>query len=391
MTPPAQPRSHRTYNLDRVITAVRERGPLTRADLQAITDLSRATVAALVTHLIDEGTLRELPETAEPRTGPGRPPARLALTESAGLVIGMAFGHGDLRSAAATLSGHLVAEHHRPLAVDNSVDAALDAAATEFSALLRQTGHRPHDVHNVVVGLPAPLDRHSHRVALNNVLPGWIDIDPAQRLQERVRRPVHPENAVNLAALGEAAYGAGAGTRDLIFVKISTGVGAGLILDGRLYRGTTGYAGELGHVQVETNGLLCRCGSRGCLETLVSIPHIIAAIQPMHPRPLTTADIAGLLHAGDSGAIRVVGDAGRTIGRTLADVCNTLNPRMVVVGGELSEPDGALIAGLHETLTRHTQPGIARAITLTAATLDNRAELLGAVALAIQHTRTTAK
>ena len=204
---PARPRSrsHRAYNLDRVVAAVREGGEVTRADLERMTELSRATVAALVARLIDDGTLRELPADEDTRagTGPGRPPARLALTESAGLVAGLAFGHGDLRVAVATLSGHVVSERHVRLAVDNSVGAALDTAASEFSAILRETDRTAEDVRNVVVGLPAPLDRHTGRVVVNNILPGWVDLDPASDLQERLRRPVFPENAVNLGALGE--------------------------------------------------------------------------------------------------------------------------------------------------------------------------------------------
>ncbi|GLY85158.1 ROK family transcriptional regulator [Actinoallomurus iriomotensis] len=380
------PKSHRAYNLDRVVAAVRERGAVTRADLERMTELSRATVAALVARLIDDGTLRELPPDGQgdTSTGPGRPPARLALTESAGLVSGMAFGHGDLRVAVATLSGEVLAERHVGLAVDNSVAAALDTAAGEFSAVLREIGHVAEDVSNVVVGLPAPLDRRTGRVVVNNILPGWVDLDPAGGLEERIGRPVFPENAVNLGAIGEMTYGAGTGLHDLVFVKVSTGVGAGLIFDGRLYRGASGYAGELGHVQVEANGLLCRCGSRGCLETLVSTPHIIAALQPMHAEPLTTADVVRLLAAEDSGAVRVVGDAGRTIGRSLADMCNVLDPEVVIVGGELSRPDGALADGIREAIARYAQPGVARAVTVTTGTLENRAELLGGIALAVQ-------
>jgi predicted NBD/HSP70 family sugar kinase len=282
------------------------------------------------------------------------------------------------------LSGDVVAERHVRLAVDNSVDAALDTAASEFSAVLREIDHAEEDARNVVVGLPAPLDRHTGRVVVNNILPGWVDLDPAGGLEERIHRPVFSDNAVNLGALGEMTYGAGAGVRDLIFVKVSTGVGAGLIFDGRLYRGTSGYAGELGHVQVEANGSLCRCGSRGCLETLVSTPRIIAALQPMHAHPLTTADVVRLLDAGDSGAVRVVGDAGRTIGRSLADMCNVLNPEVVIVGGELGRPDGALTDGIREVIARYAQPGVARAMTVTTGTLENRAELLGAISLAVQ-------
>jgi predicted NBD/HSP70 family sugar kinase len=386
-TQSSKPGSHRAYNLDRVVAAVRLNGSVTRADLERITELSRATVAALVTQLIDDGTLRELPtgEGARTGSGPGRPPAQLALTESAGIVVGLAFSHGDLRTAAATLSGDILAERSVQLAVDNSASVALDTAAAEFSEILSKTHHGEHDVHSVVVGLPAPLGRHTGRVVINNILPGWVDLDPAVELGARIRRPVTQENAVNLGALGEMTYGAGQGMRDLVFVKVSTGVGAGLIFDGRLYRGASGYAGELGHIQFQPNGLLCRCGSRGCLETLVSIPHLIAALQPMHADPLTIADVIRLVEAGDSGACRVVGDAGRTVGRPLADMCNVLNPEAVIVGGELSGAGNTLTDGIREAIARYAQPSVAREVTVTTGKLKSRAELLGAVALAIQH------
>jgi predicted NBD/HSP70 family sugar kinase len=384
-----KPGSHRAYNLGRVVAAVRRRGSVTRADLERMTELSRATVAALVAQLIDDGTLRELPadEGARTGTGPGRPPARLALTESAGIVVGLAFSHDDLRTAAATLSGDVLAEQSVQLAVDNSAGVALDAAAAEFNSILRKISHGERDVHSVVLGLPAPLDRHTGRVVINNILPGWVDLDPAAELEARIHRPVTQENAVNLGALGEMTYGGGTGMRDLVFVKVSTGVGAGLIFDGRLYRGASGYAGELGHIQVQSNGLLCRCGSRGCLETLVSAPHLIAALQPMHADLLTIADVIRLVEAGDSGAGRVVSDAGRTVGRSLADMCNVLNPEAVIVGGELSVASSALTDGIREAIARYAQPSVARAVTVSTGKLESRAELLGAIALAIHSDR----
>jgi predicted NBD/HSP70 family sugar kinase len=208
-------------------------------------------------------------------------------------------------------------------------------------------------------------------------------VDPAAELRQRLQHPVIPENAANLGALGEIAYGAGVGMRDLIFVKVSSGIGTGLIFDGHLYRGTTGHAGELGHVQIQPNGLLCRCGNRGCLETLVSTSHIIAALQPMYTDTVTIADVIRLVETGDSGATRIVSDAGHTIGRSLADMCDVLNPEAVIVGGELSLAGEVLTDGMREAITRYAQPNVVRAVTVTSGTLKNRAELLGAIALAI--------
>src|SRR5262249_50824633 len=180
----------------------------------------------------------------------------------------------------------------------------------------------------------------------------------------RLQLPVVVDNEGNLAARGGMPYGAAIGLRNLIYVKASTGIGTGLVLDGRLYRGETGMAGELGHVQTEISGAVCRCGNRGCLETLVAVPHLLASLQHMHREPLTIDDVLELVVAGDVSARRVITDAGRAIGRALADLCNLLNPGMLVVGGELAGSGNAFTSGIREAIDRYTQPAIAEAVAI---------------------------
>lgn len=378
----------RRYNHDRLLDALRVRGTATRADLCRLTGLSRATVAAAVSRMLADGMMRELPPPIDPKSrasGPGRPAATLAPVEPPGVVVGLDFGHSHLRAAAADLVGHLLAETHRELQVDNSPDDAIAAAATEFGWLLDRIGRSSSDVTGVVMGLPSPIDRDSGRVVTNNILPGWVSRAPARELQSLIGLPVFLDNDANLAALGEMTFGAAAGLRNLIYVKASTGIGTGLIFDGRVYRGSTGTAGELGHVQIQPDGAACRCGNRGCLETLVSVPHILATLQPMHRDPLTIADVVALVRAGDIGARRVVTDAGRTIGRSLADLCNVLNPSALILGGELSAAGTALTEGVREAIDLHAQPVSAAAVAVSTSTLDDRAEVLGAIALALQN------
>lgn len=372
--------SQRDYNRLRILDAIRRTGSATRTDVQALTGMSRGTVQACVDALIADGVLTELPPDV--RRGRGRPAVRLRLTERAGVVIGMAFGHAHYRAAVATVSGQVLEEHTRRMAVDNSAIAALDAAADEFDALLHGIGVDDTQVAGIVVGLPAPLNRATGRVMINNILPGWVDRAPAQELAERLGIPVTLENDANLAALGEMAYGAASSARDVMFVKASIGIGLGLILGGTLHRGATGYAGEIGHVQIEPGGAVCRCGSRGCLETLVSLPHVLAALEPARGQ-LSVTGLIELVASGDSGATRVVADVGRTIGRSLADLCNILNPSVLVVGGELSYAGDALTDGIREAVDRYAQPIIARELRVTPSSLQDRAEMLGAIRLAI--------
>jgi predicted NBD/HSP70 family sugar kinase len=205
-------------------------------------------------------------------------------------------------------------------------------------------------------------------------------------MRSRTGQQVVIENDANLAALGEWRYGAGRDLANLIYVKASIGIGAGLILDNRLYRGAAGTAGEIGHTQINPDGTVCRCGNRGCLETIASLRPVLVSLSEAHGRAVDYDGLVALLAAGDIGARRVVADAGRRIGRPLADLCNALNPGLVVVGGELGNAGAALTDAIHESINRYAQPLIGQ-VTAQPSTLGPRAEMLGAVAAAIAGTR----
>jgi predicted NBD/HSP70 family sugar kinase len=182
------------------------------------------------------------------------------------------------------------------------------------------------------------------------------------------------------------SFGAGSGLSDVLYVKVSSGIGAGLVLGGRLYHGSVGLAGELGHVQVREHGDVCRCGNRGCLETVAAAGALLAALRHTNPGDLGVRDVLALIAARDPGARRVVDDAGRAIGRVLADACNVLNPAAIIVGGELSTAGAPLLDGIRESIDRHAQPAIAQAVQIMPGALGERAEVLGALATIIGDT-----
>ncbi|HKC29087.1 MAG TPA: ROK family protein, partial [Jatrophihabitans sp.] len=167
----------------------------------------------------------------------------------------------------------------------------------------------------------------------------------------------------------------------------STGIGAGLILGGRIHHGARGRAGEIGHVPVDPAGPVCRCGNRGCLETVASVSQVLLAMQPRHGERLTLAQVVQLTRHGDPGALRVVCDAGRMIGRVLADVVSNLNPEMLVLGGELAAAGAPFVDGVKESVERYAQPGIARDLRIELGALAGRSELIGAAALALNHAK----
>jgi predicted NBD/HSP70 family sugar kinase len=262
----------------------------------------------------------------------------------------------------------------------------LDLAATMVAEVLEESGLGIERVVAAGMGLPGPIDRRTGRVGSSVILPAWSGLDAAEQLSRRLGVPVDVDNDANLGALAEFTFGAARGLGDVIYVKVSSGIGAGIILGGRLHRGVTGNAGEIGHVEVRPDGVVCRCGNRGCLETVASGTALLGALRPVHGDGLTLAGMLDLAAAGDPGTLRVIHDAGRAIGHALGDLCNSLNPAAIVVGGDLSAAGTPLLDGIREAVDRHAQPGAAEAVSVMRSVLGERAEVLGALTLVIGDT-----
>lgn len=378
----------RELNRLRVVDALRRGGTTSRSELARLTGLSRTTVASAVADLQGRGLVVETTADGQgPATqGRGRPPVLLRLSPSAGAAVGIDFGHRHLRVAVADLSSTVLAERSVDLDVDHEAGLALDAAAELVCQLLAEAGVDRSLVIGVGMGLPAPIDRRNGTVGSSTILPGWIGLRAGPELAQRLETHVEVDNDANLGALAEVTFGVGRGLRDVVYVRLYSGIGAGLVLGGRLYHGSRGLAGEVGHVQVRVDGVVCRCGNRGCLETIASTGALLALLRPAHGDHLTLAGMLDFVADGDPGATRVVGDAGRAIGRVLADLCNNLNPEAIIVGGELSAAGEPLLQGIRDSVDRHAQPGAARAVQVLPGVLGERAEVLGALALVVGDT-----
>ncbi|SHG32719.1 Sugar kinase of the NBD/HSP70 family, may contain an N-terminal HTH domain [Jatrophihabitans endophyticus] len=372
----------RDVNRGRVLAAV-TRGANSRAGIVADTGLARSTVAGLVQELLAEGRLTEDAAPAGQRL-PGRPPKVLRVAGGRSVVVAVDLGHSHCRVGVVAVedgAAVVLGEGTARLDVDASPDEAVDQAVRIAKRLLRAT-RQAADAGGV--GLPAPVDVRTGSVGTGNLLPRWVDRRPAAELSARLGVPFAADNDANLGALAEVTFGGARGVDDLVYVKAATGIGAGLLLGGRLHHGVGGRAGEIGHVPVDPGGPVCRCGNRGCLETVASTVQVLSAVRSHEAAPATMADVAGLVTAGDPGASRVVTDAGRMIGRVLADLVNNLSPRQIVVGGELAAATEPLLAGVRESIDRYAQPGLARGIAVTPSSLGVSAELLGAAALAMR-------
>jgi predicted NBD/HSP70 family sugar kinase len=208
-------------------------------------------------------------------------------------------------------------------------------------------------------------------------------MDVAGELRSRLGVPVHLDNDANLGALAEVTLGAGQSARTAVYVQLSSGIGAGLIVDGRPYRGATGTAGEIGHVVVDEGGALCRCGNRGCLETVAATGALVDLLRRSHGDNLTVEAMIEAARAGDAGCRRVIDDAGRALGQVVATLLNVLNPEMVIVGGDLAAAGDLLLDGIRESVARAALPETSRGAQLVAGVLGERAQVLGALALVV--------
>jgi predicted NBD/HSP70 family sugar kinase len=379
---PGSLESLRGRNRERVVAAVQRRGATSRADIARDTGLSRSTVSSLVGALISDGLLVERPDrssqAAQSSTG-GRPVTALTLNPRRGAVLGVHFGHDTARVAVADLSGSIVAERVRDLDVDHHVQATLDFVAEGARALLRQSGLDAAQVLGCGVAVSSPVHRSPGAFG-DSLLTDWRGVDIAGELGRRLGTPVLVGNDANLGAVAEWTFGAGRGVDDLIYVMASDGLGAGLILGGQLYAGGQNIAGEFGHVVVVPGGQVCRCGGRGCLETVAGGPAVAAALEQVHGRRLSLADAVSLAAAGDVGAGRVFSDCGRAIGEALAGICAVLDPSLVVLGGKATAAGPMLVEGVREALARRLPPAIIAELPVLVAQLGARAEVLGAIA-----------
>ena len=375
----ASARQHRSRQ--RLLTELQQVPGRTRTELAEATGLSRSAVAETVSRLLTDGLLQEVTPAPVPGRR-GRRPAVLVLTPPGGVVVGLDLGHSHLAAAIADGTGRLLASDRQQADVDRDALGALDAAGRLVTDLLDGLGLGRLDVRCAAVGLPGPVDL-SRTVRSRSILGGWVDLDPAREFGNRLGVPVQVGNDADLGALGELRFGAARGHADVLYIKASHGIGAGLVLGGRSYRGATGLAGEIGHTQVPGAADWCRCGNRGCLETVVSVEQVRRQLQLVRPGS------AGLLSPTpqDPVSTRILREAGRTIGQVVAGLCNALNPGLVLLGGELGASGEPFVSGVRDAVARYAQPANAAALVVRPAGLGLEAELMGAVALALTGSR----
>lgn len=374
---PGSQTSLREANRARIVDAIKKHGGLTQVELAGVTGLSPATVSNIVKELSASGVLHTSPTTQS-----GRRAQHVTLAHALGLVVGVHFSTRHMRIALADVAHTVVAEHHLPLAKDHRADNELDRTTLLIADMLDTLKASMREVLAVGIALPAPLDRSTGTTARSGILRGWDGIPVAAVMKRRLNRPVFVDNASNLGALAELRMGAARGKSEAIYVDIGDGIGAGLVINGQVYRGHNGSAGEFGHTTIVENGPLCRCGNRGCLEAIAGGYAILEGLKPTHGN-LKLNDVVTKAMGGDAGATRALAEAGRHIGVAAANLSNLFDPERIVVGGELSRAGEILLGPIRHAMERSVIVGELSMPDVVQGQLGVRAGTLGAVALAI--------
>lgn len=372
----------RATNLAVVLRFVREHAPCSRADIAASTGLNKATVSSLVADLIDRRLVRE---TGLTENRVGRPATMLVLDGSPYAAIGVEINVDYVSAVATGLAGERLLTWRRSFAGGSSVSQDVAAVAAVIRRVVGRMAKEDRQILGLAVAVPGLVDVQGVVRFAPNL--GWRDADISGDLAKALRDPgftVQVDNDANLAALAEQRFGSHAGAADLVYLTGEIGVGAGVILDGRLRRGARGYSGELGHVQLDPDGPPCRCGRRGCLESVAGI----AAVLRREPSPaeiqVEIEEVVRSARAGEAATLKILDSVGRGLGRGVAVIANLLNPEVVILGGYYVPLAPWLLPAVREEVAgRVLAPGgcevVASVLAHDAAALGGAARVLDSV------------
>lgn len=367
-------------------------GGISRIELSRQLGLTRAAVTSIVGDLIDAGLVRE---TDSHPTG-GRRPIILEINPERGFVVGVDMGATHVTLILADHLARVIQEKEAPLDIKEGPLVCLPKVDSVMKSWLQSAGIGFKNISAIGVGVPGPIVADAGMVSGPPIMPGWDNFPIQKWLQNAWECPVNLSNDAELGALGEWAYGAGRGVTNLAYIKVGTGIGAGLLMDGQIYRGTTGCAGEIGHITLDEKGPLCSCGNRGCLEAMAggraiaqkgieavyyNNRTVLAEITP--PEKISARDVLSAARRGDLISQQIVREAGYHLGTAIASMVNLINPTMVVIGGGVAQVGDLLLDPIRQMVRQRSLRVASQAVNIAAALLGRRSSGMGAVSQAI--------
>ena len=372
-----------------VLSFVWRRRQASRAEIARYTGRSRSTISEVVARLLPTGLIAEL-GSGESRGG--RRPILIGFQDDANVILGVDVGAAHVSVALTDLRGTVLEWRRRDHPVRSDPEGTAKLVVELCNACLAGRGGARPDLLGIGVAVPSPVDPDFPERILERILPAWRGFDILERLRAHFEAPIFVDNDANLGAVAEHWWGKAVGVNDFTYLKVATGVGAGLMIGGEIYRGATGVAGEIGHMAIDPHGPPCVCGNRGCLATLVGTEALEArarALLPDFPCSVlagTDPDIRTIEDAAladDALALKMVNEAARHLGIVVAGVLNLLNPGSVILGGSLARLGDRLLAPLSEAVSRRTLVGSAAASEIRTSELGPRATALGAATLVL--------
>jgi predicted NBD/HSP70 family sugar kinase len=361
-----------------VFELIRHGRARTRGDILEVTGLSRMTVAQRVDGLLAAGLIRE---AGADRASGGRRPTRLEFDVEHSVVVAATVDTTHSRTTLTDLSGRILADRQIDVAVDNGPEKVLAAITDATHELLERRGLTIDRVSGVGLSVPGPVDPESQRPSQPPIMPGWDAYPVGEHLHDVLPVPVLVENDANAMALGEYSTGY-VDCRALCLVKVSTGIGTGIVIDGRVYQGIDGGAGDIGHVLLADHPeAVCQCGRHGCLAAVASGRAVARSLSEQGTLAASGRDVRELLARGDVGALRRTQEAGRVIGEVMATVVCLLNPAVLLIAGDLAS--SALISGVRETLYPLSLPRATRHLDVRLASLGEDAGIIGMTRLVV--------
>lgn len=382
----------KNFNKHAAVDLIRFASGISRTDLADQMGLTRAAVSLIVNDLLEGGVILE----AESRSIPnGRPPVVLEINPHYGLVAAVDMGATHMNLAISDFSAHIISETICSFDIRKGPAVCIPEVDLALRKLIASQGLQISDLHAVGVGVPGPVVTNAGMVISPPIMPGWDGFPIRDTLEKMWGLPVSLNNDAELGALGEWAYGAGRGEKNLAFIKVGSGIGAGLILNQQIYGGTTGSAGEIGHLTVEENGPLCTCGNHGCLEAFAG-GHAIArqakilaesgkrTLLSTYPIDAITAhEVADAAQRGDLPAQEVITRAGTFIGIAIAGLVNLINPSVVIIGGGVAQTGDLLTAPIRQVVRERSLRASEQSVRITTSILGRHSSLIGALVQAI--------
>ncbi|QAY68610.1 ROK family protein [Paenibacillus protaetiae] len=367
-------------NTSIVLDSVLKHAPLSRAQISEMTGLNKATVSSLVQDLID-GHL--IIETGPGQSSGGRKPVMLVFNATAGYAVGIDLGVNYIRGILTDLEGAVVSEHELDMN-HHEPDFALNQLISCIEQLMDLAPDSPYGIVGIGLGVPGIVDDEGSILFAPNMQ--WRKVDLRRMLEERFSLPVTIDNEANAGAQGEQKYGAGRGIAHQIYVSVGIGIGTGIILNKELYKGASGFSGELGHLSIEYDGKPCRCGNKGCWELYASENALLQQAAELGlPGSSSLSNLIKAAEAGDKQVQSLFEEIGSYLGAGISSIINVFNPDIVIIGNRMSRAKAWLEPSLQRAVAERTLSYHHERVKLTFAELQDQSAVRGAAYYAISH------